>query len=107
MRWTGIRGKDVLPMNLIDLPSELLKVEEAARFLRIGRTKVYELMARGDLPGSGSGVPCASLVAAFSIGSRLRRRVVTTWGEAREQARSRRGIDLQAIGWPLGSSGFS
>lgn len=37
-------------MNLIDLPTELLKVEEAAGFLRIGRTKVYGLMARGELP---------------------------------------------------------
>jgi excisionase family DNA binding protein len=29
---------------------ELLKPEEAAKVLAIGRTKVYDLLARGELP---------------------------------------------------------
>ena len=29
---------------------ELLRVEEAARLLRIGRSKLYQLLARGELP---------------------------------------------------------
>jgi putative molybdopterin biosynthesis protein len=37
-------------MNVIELNVELLRVEEAADLLRIGRTKVYELIAREELP---------------------------------------------------------
>jgi excisionase family DNA binding protein len=33
-----------------ELRRELLRVEEAARVLGIGRTKVYELIAREELP---------------------------------------------------------
>lgn len=37
-------------MAVIDLQTELMRVEEAADLLQIGRTKVYELMARHELP---------------------------------------------------------
>lgn len=37
-------------MAVIDLQTELMRVEEAADVLQIGRTKVYELMARHELP---------------------------------------------------------
>jgi excisionase family DNA binding protein len=37
-------------MNVIEMRMELLRVEEAARVLQIGRTKVYELMGAGELP---------------------------------------------------------
>lgn len=37
-------------MNVIDLGIELLRAEEVAGALRIGRTKAYEMMAAGDLP---------------------------------------------------------
>ena len=45
--------------------TELLRVEDAAEILQIGRTKVYELMARGELPvvriGRSVRIPCGSL----------------------------------------------
>jgi excisionase family DNA binding protein len=37
-------------MDVIELNVRLLRVEEASGILRIGRTKIYELMARGELP---------------------------------------------------------
>jgi excisionase family DNA binding protein len=42
--------KEVTHMNVIELNIELLKATEVARLLGIGRTKVYELMAAGELP---------------------------------------------------------
>lgn len=35
-------------MDLVSV--ELLTVEETARFLRIGRTKAWELVQRGEIP---------------------------------------------------------
>ena len=37
-------------MSLDDLP-EVLTVDEAAAYLRIGRTAAYEAVRRGELPG--------------------------------------------------------
>lgn len=37
-------------MNVVDLGIDLLRAEEVARALRIGRTKAYEMMAVGELP---------------------------------------------------------
>lgn len=42
--------KEVMSMKVIDLKVELLKATEVAQILGIGRTKVYELMAGGELP---------------------------------------------------------
>jgi len=63
--------KEVLPTDVIDLPRELLKVGEAAGFLRIGRTKVYELIARGELP-----------VTRIGRAVRIPRRGLLKWIEA-------------------------
>ena len=43
-------NEEVVTMEVIDLGIELLRAEEVAKALRIGRTKAYEMMARGDLP---------------------------------------------------------
>lgn len=37
-------------MAVIELKRELLRVEEAAKVLGIGRTKAYEMIAAGELP---------------------------------------------------------
>jgi prophage regulatory protein len=37
-------------MDVTELDVELLRAEEVARSLRIGRTKAYEMMAAGELP---------------------------------------------------------
>lgn len=37
-------------MGVIELKTELLRVEEAAKVLGIGRTKAYEMIAAGELP---------------------------------------------------------
>lgn len=37
-------------MEVIELDVELLRAEDVARMLRIGRTKAYEMMAAGELP---------------------------------------------------------
>ena len=37
-------------MEVIQLDLELLRAEEVANALRIGRTKAYEMMAAGELP---------------------------------------------------------
>ena len=37
-------------MEVIELDLELLRAEDVARMLRIGRTKAYEMMAAGELP---------------------------------------------------------
>lgn len=38
-------------MTLETLEPELLHVEEAARLLRIGRTRAYEMTQSGEMPG--------------------------------------------------------
>jgi excisionase family DNA binding protein len=48
--WRSVDGKEVTLMNVIEIKMELLRVEEAARMLQIGRTKMYELMGAGELP---------------------------------------------------------
>lgn len=37
-------------MRVIEVRTELLRVEEAAKVLGVGRTKVYELIGRGEMP---------------------------------------------------------
>ena len=37
-------------MRVIEVQTELLRVEEAAKVLGVGRTKVYELIGRGEMP---------------------------------------------------------
>ena len=44
-------------MQFNDLP-EMLRVEEAARFLRIGRNRAYEETARFLKTGGAKGLPC-------------------------------------------------
>jgi excisionase family DNA binding protein len=44
-------------MDLADLP-EMLRVEEAAAFLRIGRNRAYEETARFLHTGGATGLPC-------------------------------------------------
>jgi excisionase family DNA binding protein len=46
----SVDAKEVMPMNVVEMRVELLRVEEAARVLQIGRTKVYELIGAGGLP---------------------------------------------------------
>jgi excisionase family DNA binding protein len=59
------RRKEVRRLAVIELRTELLRVEEAAEVLQVGRTKVYELMARGELPvvriGRSVRIPLRSL----------------------------------------------
>jgi excisionase family DNA binding protein len=43
-------NKEVATMGVIELKTELLRVEEAAKVLGIGRTKAYEMIAAGELP---------------------------------------------------------
>ncbi|HZU60732.1 MAG TPA: helix-turn-helix domain-containing protein [Solirubrobacteraceae bacterium] len=50
---------------------ELLRVEEAARLLRIGRSKLYQLLARGELP-----------VVRIGRSVRIPRRALEEWIEA-------------------------
>jgi excisionase family DNA binding protein len=65
-------------MNVVELNIELLKATEVARVLGIGRTRVYELMAAGELP-----------VVRIGRFVRVPRRSLESWIEARtEGARS-------------------
>ncbi|HLH70449.1 MAG TPA: helix-turn-helix domain-containing protein [Candidatus Dormibacteraeota bacterium] len=50
---------------------ELLRVEEVAELLRVGRTKVYQLLARGELP-----------VVRIGRSVRVPRRRLLAWIEA-------------------------
>lgn len=59
-------------MEVIELETELLRVEEAARVLGIGRTKVYELIAREELP-----------VVRMGRAVRIPRRSLSDWIEMR------------------------
>jgi excisionase family DNA binding protein len=38
-------------MTVETIEPELLHIEEAARVLRIGRSRAYEMAAAGDMPG--------------------------------------------------------
>ena len=49
--------------------NELLRPDEVRAILRIGRSKVYEMIARGELPWSASAAPCVSRVPSWSDGS--------------------------------------
>lgn len=73
--------KEVLPMNVIELDLELLRAEEVAKALRIGRTKAYEMMAAGELP-----------VVRLGRCVRVPRRRLAEWIAARIEFDGRRGI---------------
>lgn len=59
-------------MEVSELRTELLRVEEAAKVLGIGRTKVYELMARQELP-----------VVRIGRAVRIPRQSLSDWIESR------------------------
>ncbi len=58
------------------MPEEplLLRAEEAARLLSLGRSKVFEMMAAGELPG----------VVRFGRAVRISRSALETWIKERE-----------------------
>lgn len=67
--WKPLAEREVISMEkkhqeVAELPL-LLKVETAAKLLSLGRTKMYELIAAGDVPvirlGRSVRVPTASL----------------------------------------------
>jgi excisionase family DNA binding protein len=59
-------------MEVIELDLELLRAEDVAKMLRIGRTKAYEMMAAGELP-----------VVRLGRCVRVPRRRLATWLGAR------------------------
>jgi prophage regulatory protein len=59
-------------MEVIELDLELLRAEDVAKMLRIGRTKAYEMMAAGELP-----------VVRLGRCVRVPRRRLATWLRAR------------------------
>lgn len=65
-----VAAKEVQDMDLIDR-GDMLRSEDAARVLGIGRTKLYEMIRRGELP-------------ALRIGRLIRipRSTLTRWVEA-------------------------
>ena len=64
-------------MSFDELP-EMLRVEEAARALRIGRSAAYEAVAQFEVTGGEQGIPC------IRIGRTLRvpRRALLRWIDA-------------------------
>jgi excisionase family DNA binding protein len=60
----------------------LLKVEEAAKFLALGRSKTYELIARGELP-----------VVRIGRSVRVPRSALQAWIEAKSEPSSGSTID--------------
>ena len=74
-------NKEVLLMNVIELDLELLRAEEVAKALRIGRTKAYEMMAAGELP-----------VVRLGRCVRVPRRRLAEWIAARIECDGMRGI---------------
>jgi len=64
-------------MDLDELPA-MLRVEEAASFLRIGRNRAYEETARYLATGGAVGLPCIRIGRSI----RVPRRALTEWVEA-------------------------
>ena len=75
------KTKEVLPMNAIELDLELLRADEVAKALSIGRTKAYEMMAAGELP-----------VVRLGRCVRVTRRRLAAWIAARIECGGMRGI---------------
>ena len=61
-------------MDLSDLP-DMLRVDEAASFLRIGRNRAYEETARFLASGGNAGLPCIRIGRSV----RIPRRALDQW----------------------------
>lgn len=68
-------------MDIVELDLELLRADEVAKALRIGRTKAYEMMAAGELP-----------VVRLGRCVRVPRRQLAAWIAARIECDGTRGI---------------
>ena len=49
----------------LSIPPMLVSVDEASRLLSVGRTKVYELIAAGDLDGRKAGKSTRIVMASI------------------------------------------
>ena len=65
----------------------LLTTEEAARALRVSRSRLYEWMGRGEVPG----------VVRFGRSVRISRRALETWVDAQANEPAARAGDDHAV----------
>lgn len=78
-------------MELADLP-EMLRVEEAAAFLRIGRNRAYEETARFLHTGGATGLPCIRIGRSV----RVPRHALAAWVADQLDAQGQREGDTDA-----------
>lgn len=66
--------------DVVELKADLLRIEEAAKVLRVGKTKLYELIGRGEIP----------VVRMGSWTVRISRRALDAWVEQQARCEGRR-----------------